>query len=149
MSRSASSPAAPSGLLDVVGCVASVACALHCIALPVLLVAYPVLPLRGLMSPWAEWAFVVLSLIVGACTFGPFAVPREGRAPLALFLAGGATLLAVRTLVPEPGTQLERIGLLIGAVLLVSAHLLNRARARHRCACVVCESDKTATDVMY
>jgi hypothetical protein len=91
---------------------------------------------------------VTLSLIVGASSFGP-TVSREGRAPLALFLAGGITLLAVRTLVPEAATRLERIGLSSGAVLLVSAHLLNRARARHRCACVVCEPGDSATDVRF
>jgi hypothetical protein len=148
MPRSASS-SAPSGLLDVVGSVASVACALHCIALPVLLVAFPMLPLRALLDPWAEWAFVVFSLIVGVSSLGPWAASREGRAPLALFLMGGATLLAVRTFVPEGAIHLERIGLLIGAALLVSAHLLNRARARHGCACAMCEAEQSATDVMF
>jgi hypothetical protein len=136
-------------LLDVVGCIASIACAVHCIALPVLLVAYPVLPLRALHEPWAEWAFVLLSLILGVWSFGPTTASREGRAPLALFLAGGATLLAVRTLVPEHAPQLERIGLVTGAMLLVSAHLVNRARVRHRCACAVCEPNDSATDVMF
>jgi hypothetical protein len=140
MSRSASSPA-PSGLLDVVGCVASITCAVHCVALPLLLAAYPVLPLHGLRSPWTEWGFVLVSLIVGASSFGPTAASREGRAPLVLFLAGGATLLVVRTLVPAHATQLERAGLLAGAVLLSSAHLLNRARASQRCACAACDAN--------
>lgn len=148
MSRSASSPA-PSGLLDLVGCVASIACAVHCIALPVLMVAYPLLPLRGLLGPWAESVFVALSLILGASSFGKPAASREGSGPLALFLAGGATLLAVRTLVPVAATNLERVGLLSGAVLLVSAHLLNRARMRHRCACLVCEADESAVEVRF
>lgn len=143
MSRSLSSPT-PSGLLDVAGCVASIACAVHCIALPLLLAAYPVLPLRGLRSPWTEWGFVVVSLIVGVSSFGPTAASREGHAPLGLFLAGGATLLAVRTLVPERATQLERVGLLLAAVLLASAHLVNHARARRRCACPVCEATGAA-----
>jgi len=144
MSRSVSSPA-PSGLLDVVGCVASVACAVHCIALPLLLVAYPMLPLRGLRNPWAEWGFVLVSLIVGVSSFGPTAASREGRAPLVLFLAGGATLVAVRTLVPEHATQLERLGLVLGAVLLASAHLVNRARAnQQRCACAACDATESS-----
>jgi hypothetical protein len=138
MSRSVSSPAA-GGLLDVLGCVASITCAVHCIALPLLLAAYPVLPLHGLRSPWTEWGFVLLSLLVGASSFGPSA-SREGRAPLALFLAGGATLLAVRTLVPPHATHLERAGLVAGAVLLASAHLLNRARASQRCGCAACDT---------
>jgi hypothetical protein len=147
LSGATSSPAS-SGLLDVAGCVASIACALHCIALPVLLVAYPALPLQALHSPWAEWTFVVLSLIFGVSSFGPSAASREGLAPLALFLAGAATLLAVRTLVPEHAPHLERIGLLTGAVLLVSAHLMNRVRVRHRCACVVCEANESPGDVL-
>jgi hypothetical protein len=147
MSRSASSPTA-SGLLDLVGCVASIACAVHCIALPVLLVAYPVLPLRGLRSPWTEWGFVLVSLIVGASSFGPTAASREGHAPLGLFLAGGGTLLAVRTFVPEHAAHLERGGLVLGAVLLASAHLLNRARAGQRCACAACEKNDASADVL-
>jgi hypothetical protein len=117
--------------------------------LPVLLVAYPALSLRALREPWTEWAFVLLSLVFGVSSFLPAAVSREGRAPLALFLAGGAMLLAVRTLVPEHAPHLERIGLLTGAVLLVSAHLMNRARVRHRCACVVCEPNESATDILF
>ena len=147
MPRSVSSPT-PSGWLDIVGCVASITCALHCIALPLLLAAYPVLPLKGLRSPWTEWGFVLLSLIVGASSFGPAAASREGRAPLALFLVGGATLLVVRTLVPADATLQERIGLLLGAVLLSSAHLLNRARASQRCACAVCEVNDSSADVL-
>jgi hypothetical protein len=146
MSRSASSR--PSGLLDLVGCVASVACAVHCIVLPLLLAAYPVLPLRGLRSPWTEWGFVILSLIVGASSFGRTAASREGHAPLGLFLAGALTLLVVRTLVPEQATQLERVGLLLGAVLLASAHLLNRARAGQRCACAACDVNEASADVL-
>jgi hypothetical protein len=147
MSRPPSSTT-PSGLLDVVGCVASVACAIHCIALPFLLAAYPVLPLRGLRSSWTEWGFVLVSLVVGASSFGPTAASRDGHAPLGLFLAGGATLLVVRTLVPEHATQLERVGLLLGAVLLASAHLVNRARVSRRCACVACEGNDPSADVL-
>jgi hypothetical protein len=87
---------------------------------------------------------VLISLILGASSFGPTAASREGRAPLALFLAGGATLLAVRTLVPEHATQLERVGLVLGAALLASAHLLNRARASQRCACAACDATETS-----
>jgi CDP-diglyceride synthetase len=140
---------APSGLLDIAGCAASVACALHCIALPVFLISYPALPLRALRAPWAEWTFVLLSLVLGLWSFGPSAASREGRAPLALFLAGGATLLTVRTLAPEHAPNVERLGLLTGAVLLVSAHLLNHARLRHRCGCAVCEPNESATDVVF
>jgi hypothetical protein len=139
----------PSGLLDIAGSVASIACAAHCIALPVLLVAFPALPLRALREPWAEWTFVLLSLIFGVVSFGPTAASREGRTPLALFLAGGATLLAVRTLVPEHAQRMERIGLVIGAVMLVSAHLVNRARMRHRCTCAMCERNDSVTDSMF
>lgn len=143
MSHSVSTPA-PSGRLDLVGCVASITCAVHCIALPLLLSAYPVLPLHGLRSPWTEWGFVLVSLIVGASSFGPAAATREGRVPLVLFLAGGATLLVVRTLVPAHATQLERVGLVFGALLLATAHLVNRARASQRCACAVCDTTESS-----
>jgi hypothetical protein len=143
MSRSLSTPA-PSGLLDVIGCVASITCAVHCVALPLLLTAYPVLPLHGLRGPWAEWGFVVVSVVVGASSFGPAAGSREGRAPLVLFLAGGATLLVVRTLVPAHATQLERVGLALGAMLIALAHLVNRARTSRRCACAVCDSNESS-----
>jgi hypothetical protein len=143
MSRSVSSPTS-AGLLDLVGCVASITCAVHCVALPLLLAAYPILPLHGLRSPWTEWGFVFVSLVVGASSFGPAAVSREGRMPLVLFFAGGATLLAVRTLVPEHATQLERIGLVFGAMLLAAAHLLNRARASRRCACAACDTTESS-----
>jgi hypothetical protein len=147
MSRPASSRT-PHGLLDIFGCAASVACALHCVALPVLFATYPLLPLGGLRRPWVEWAFVLISLVVGVCTFGPTAESRHGRAPIALFLAGGATLIAVRTLVPEYAPNLERFGLLFGAVLLTSAHLVNRARASQRCACAACEASESRADVL-
>jgi hypothetical protein len=135
-------------LLDVCGCVASVACALHCTALPLLLAVSPVLALRGLRSAWAEWTFVLLSLILGMWSFGPRAASREGHTPLALFLAGGGTLIAVRTLVPQHATHLERLGLLVGAALLASAHLVNRARARRRCACVVCDAHDSPAEMV-
>lgn len=132
--------------LDLAGAWLSLACALHCLALPLLLAFVPAAmmalrsfqhPAHGLMtallvmSRW-EWLFALLasSLAITSTTAG---WRRHGhRAALLLALAGAVPLLAASLYLPLKEALLwHGIATAAGGVLLASAHLLNR-RALHR-----------------
>lgn len=119
----------PRPVADTLGVLAASVCALHCVALPVLLSAAPLLPLSSLLDPWVEWALVGTSLLIGAVSFRDGVRSTIHRAPLALFLAGMSVLLMVRVLVDEDAPVIERVGLVAGASLIASAHVLRARRA--------------------
>lgn len=116
---------------DTVGVVAAAACAVHCLALPLVVASTPLLFLNHLLTPWVEWAFVVVSMVVGLVAFRDSVRPGRSRRPLLLFAAGLTMLLLVRTLVDESSVRMERGGLLVAATLIIAAHV-QHARGRHR-----------------
>ncbi|WMJ69331.1 MerC family mercury resistance protein [Stenotrophomonas sp. 24(2023)] len=131
--------------LDLAGAWISLACALHCLALPLLLAFVPAAmmamrsfqhPAHGLMtallvmSRW-EWLFALMasSLALSSTATG---WRRHGhRAALLLALAGALPLLAASLYLPLKESLLwHGIATACGGVLLAAAHLLNR-RALH------------------
>jgi hypothetical protein len=124
------------GRLDLAGLALSGACALHCLALPVLLGAAPgaLGALGVLQGEHVEWAFVGASLLLGAWALGARGVRRHGRwRPVALFAVGFLALLAGR-MAEDAGVQAVAIGgTVLGALLVGAAHLDNRAQLRRGC----------------
>jgi hypothetical protein len=51
-------------VLDRAGMTASIACAVHCAALPLVLMALPALGLAWLDSAWVDWAMVLIAAII-------------------------------------------------------------------------------------
>lgn len=123
-------------LFDKVGIMVTSLCAIHCILLPVIL---PVLPLFGLSAAHnhAFEGFVLLfTMVLGFITLfiGFHRYHRKLYPFYALFLGGfiywqrGAW-----------GHDYEHVILVIGAALVVGAHLMNM-RLCNQCKC--CEADE-------
>ncbi len=117
--------------LDHVGVTASLACAVHCVVVALLLGAMPAASL--LAAPWIDWAFLALSTGIGLLALVPGYRRHGQRAPLALFAAGIVLLLSVRGM-HLPPSALELVLVATAAGALVLAHWKNRG-ALHRCAC--------------
>lgn len=114
--------------LDLLGVAAAAACAVHCVALPILLVLAPAL--GAVRDGTVEWTLFALSVAIGIASLAVAwrRAHRDAR-PLAL-LAFGLLLLGVgRPLVPEP-EWLEALVTVSGAGAVAAAHLLNRALVR-------------------
>lgn len=114
--------------LDLLGVAAAAACAVHCVALPVLLVLVPAL--GAVRDGAVEWSLFALSVAIGALSLTTAwrRTHRDAR-PMALLALGLLLLGAGRPLVPEP-EWLEAMVTVTGAGTVAAAHLLNRALVR-------------------
>lgn len=118
------------GIADLVGVSLAGACGLHCVAMPLLLAAAPVLAGGWLASESAEWTLLVAGIIVGLPSIGLGTLGfHRCRRPLVLFLGGMGAVLLARMKLPEGSlASIALVGL--GASLVVAAHLRNRVLFR-------------------
>ncbi len=106
---------------DALGITASVACAIHCAVLPLLLTSLPVFGFDVIQNPGFEYAMILLAFLVGitALSHG-FRKHHRRLLPLAVFSAGIFFLLA-----KQVWHQLH-IWLLVPAVIaIIAAHYIN------------------------
>ncbi|WP_209146092.1 MULTISPECIES: MerC domain-containing protein [Chitinophaga] len=109
--------------LDAVGIGASLACALHCALLPLLITALPLLGLEVLENDRLEYGLLAVSFVVGyAALFRGYRRYHRHWWPLLWFTLGFAGLLAGHFLAPE---GLEAAIITTGALLIIIAHMLN------------------------
>jgi hypothetical protein len=121
------------GRLDWLGAAASLACAVHCAAMPLLIGLLPLVGLGFLAEEPAELALVGLSIGVGSLSLIPsYARKHRHWRPLLLF-AFGASLIIIVRLFAEEGSRLEAPVMALGALLIACAHMINRRLCR-KCA---------------
>ena len=113
--------------LDRAGATASLACALHCALMPLVVTLLPLVGLAFLADQRIEWALVGLSAVLGVISL--CLGYREHRSRRALALLGtGLALLAVGR-IAEGYMQQTPWGVLLvvlGGLTVAGAHLLNR-----------------------
>lgn len=117
--------------LDRVGAVVGMGCALHCLALPLLVGALPLVGLALLMHPMVEVVLLGTALVLG--TFAArdgLTGPHRPRA--AWVLAVGAALLGLRLVLGEGVLPGEPWTTSAFSLVLAAGHL---ARAREARAC--------------
>lgn len=128
-------PAEPSKAVtwvDRMGVWVSVACAVHCIALPLLLAAIPAVSVILWIGEGLErvLAFAAVFLAVGCLCWG-FRIHRKKR--LFLTFAAAATFIISGQLYAHGWVEVTLV--VIGALGLVGSHLLNQklCRSCHTC----------------
>jgi hypothetical protein len=124
--------AAARPVLDGLGATASIICAVHCVAVALLLGALPAI--GALADPRIEWSFLAFSAVIGAWSLLPARRHHHDRAPLTAFLAGMLVLAATR-LAGVSHPWIEALLVVIGASCIVWAHWRNRRlMAAHVCS---------------
>jgi hypothetical protein len=114
--------------LDLAGATLSGACALHCLAVPALVAAAPVLGSGWLASELLETALLGMAVAVSAiCAALGWRAHRRRRVPAAFALA--AAVLLAGFAVGESGA-LGRALMVAGALGIAAAHLANRRLCR-------------------
>ncbi len=115
---------------DLWGIIASSACALHCMAIPVLLAAGASAGLSWLDSPWMEWAFMAAALwFAGQSLMRTYLL--EHRKAMPLFIAGMGFLLLVSSRFVD--SHAEHYLTAVGGLTIASAHVLNWQLRRKLC----------------
>jgi hypothetical protein len=107
-----------------VGTLASLACTVHCLALPVLAAALPAF--RGHSNLWIERGVSGVVLAIGAVAAISVYQRTRNRPLLALFV-GALTLVAAGLLLPASGDRL----IIAGSLALAAGHLVGLRSHRH------------------
>jgi hypothetical protein len=103
--------------------------------MPLLAGLLPLVGLGFLASEQTEWVLVGLSLGIGSLSLLPsYARKHRQWRPLLLFSLGASLIIAVR-LSAEEGSRLQAPAVVVGALLLVCAHIANQRLCR---SCKTC-----------
>ncbi len=122
-------------LVDNTGACLSFTCAIHCMAMPLLVTILPLIGLSFLATERAELVLITgaIALAIGSLAWG-IRNHRSWRAFLILIVA--LVFIATSRTVVEG--SFEVVFYSIGGILLASAHLVNR----HLCkTCLTCEPE--------
>jgi hypothetical protein len=115
---------------DAMGIATSVACAIHCALLPVLMSTLPVFGIDIIHNVFFEWGMIALAFAVGSYSlFHGYIKHHRSLVPVLIF-TGGFILLVLKQFFVE----YEIPFLLVAVVLIISAHFYNY-RLCHRSKC--------------
>lgn len=110
-----------SARLDQLGITASVACAIHCAALPLIITALPLVGLEFLANIWVELSMICLSVFIGVYSLSR-SYPKHKRTLPVLILVSGFACIGLGHLAFE---QIEFLLVPAGGFIIAAAHLLN------------------------
>jgi hypothetical protein len=121
-------------MLDRIGITATSLCALHCILLPVLLPALPLLGLSFLADHAWEHTFLLITAILGSVAlFSGFKKYHRRLYPFYLLFLG----IGIYWIKHDFSEAVQPYFIFIGASLIVAAHIINLK---------LCNSCKKCTD---
>jgi|TARA_B110000091_G_C13570804_1_gene372437 hypothetical protein len=121
-------------MLDRIGITATSLCALHCILLPVLLPALPLLGLSFLADHAWEHIFLIITAILGTVAlFSGFKKYHRRLYPFYLLFLG----IGIYWIKHDFSEAIQPYFIIIGASLIVAAHVINLK---------LCNSCKQCTD---
>lgn len=107
--------------LDQLGMTASIACAIHCAALPFLITTLPLWGLNFLADSWVEITMICLSLMIGIWSLASSYPKHRKLSPVLVLTIGFVMIGSGHYLFHE----LEAILIPLGGLTIASAHLIN------------------------
>ena len=111
---------------DALGIAASVACAIHCALLPLILTSLPVLGINIINNTWFEVFMILLAAAIGSYSL-THGYRKHHHHKLALYIFGLGILMLILKQLFHP----YQLWFLIPAMLLiVSAHFINYRQCR-------------------
>ncbi|HVZ97294.1 MAG TPA: MerC domain-containing protein [Chitinophagaceae bacterium] len=106
---------------DLMGMVTSIACAIHCAILPLVLTSLPLFGINIIHNPVFEWSMIGLAFAIG-CYALAHGYKKHHRSPLPLLIfTGGFFFLILKQIFHSH----EMIFLIPAVVLILYAHFLN------------------------
>lgn len=114
-------PLLRSSRLDQVGMTASIACAVHCAALPFLITTLPLWGLSFLAHSWVEVSMICLSLLIGTWSLARSYPKHKKMLPVLVLILGFTLIGCGHYLI----TDLEAVLIPLGGFTIAAAHLIN------------------------
>jgi len=118
-------------VLDRAGMTASIACAVHCAALPLILMALPTLGLAWLDSAWVDWTMVLIAAVVAIQAHRGGIALHKRCLPVGVAVAG--ILAIVTAICLLKGSATMHYLQASGATMIAGSHWVNQRLCR-RCA---------------
>ena len=116
---------------DYLGIATSVACAIHCALLPLVLTALPIFGINIIHNYFFEWGMIALAFGVGTYSLiHSYIKHHQNKFPLILFFSGFVFLILKQVF-----HQYEFFFLVPAVILIVYAHVLNFKYCRHTKQC--------------
>lgn len=122
------------GFLDTTGAAVSWVCIFHCLLAPVVLAAVPLWGFSFLTDEKTEWIIISTSALIAVASFIPAFFFRHGKFRVLVLSILGIGTIAFSSFFLEDALTLKAPFLITGAILMTSAHLLNRRLCKD-CEC--------------
>jgi len=118
---------------DRLGIATSVACAIHCIVLPLVLTSLPLFGVNIIHNLYFEWGMIILAFGIGVyALLHGYRTHHKNLLPVWIFAAGFAFLITKQFFLPY-----EAFFLAPAVILIISAHYLNyRLCTKNKCSSV-------------
>lgn len=116
---------------DGLGIATSLACAIHCIVLPLVLTSLPLFGVNIIHNIFFEWGMIALAFVVGVYSLvHGFKTHHRNAIPVFLFVAGFILLISKQFFLNKEGYFLVP-----AVILIISAHYYNyRLCTRSKCS---------------
>lgn len=115
---------------DAMGIATSIACAIHCALLPILMSSLPVFGINIIHNDFFEWGMIGLAFSVGVYSlYHGFIRHHRSLVPVLIFSVGFVFLVLKQFYRPH-----ESFLLIIAVILIISAHYYNY-RLCHKSKC--------------
>ena len=116
---------------DGLGIATSLACAIHCIVLPIMLTSLPFFGINIIHNVYFEWGMIFLAFSIGVyALLHGYKTHHQNKLPVYLFCVGFLLLFAKQFFL-----SIENYFVLPAVVLIISAHYINYKLCRKsKCA---------------
>ncbi len=105
---------------------ASLICAVHCAAMPLIITLLPLIGLSFLANEWVEWTLIGISAVLGVSSLCLGYRQHRSRRALAM-LSVGLALIVIGHIAEKHVTSAYGVSLLVlGGCTVASAHFVNR-----------------------
>ena len=119
---------------DLFGMVLSLACGVHCVALPALMGALPLFGLELFHDPAFEWLMVGLISTLATTVFVRGYLLHRRKAVFVLLAAGLISFIALRPFAEAISHETTHIVTVFGGLAFIAGHWYNSKWSRSRCA---------------
>ena len=115
------------GVLDKFGILASVACAVHCALLPLVITVLPLVGMEFLANEWVEIVMISVAVCLGACSLAGAYALHKSLVPFTALMLGFALIGTGHFWIDD----WESVLIPLGGLTIATSHYINWKMSRH------------------